>query len=145
MADPRPTVISILRDDLGYCLDMEHVREYSGLQAAWEEEAPPEFVWWWIEVFVGDPAIVKRMRAAYFEIGRFFYDLERLHRALTGKPIAVPRRLVRALQRRVLNAWFPVSFEVLKEAVGACPEKAAANLMKYTELKEWLECWKKRF
>lgn len=139
MSDPRQTVIDVLHGELGACITRDVVHTYSGLQAAWEAEAPPEFVWWFIEVFVGDPRIYQRMRRAYNEIGRTFVDLERLHYAMTGTAVKVDPRVVEVVRRRVLNAWFPESYEVLNEATGACAERAAHYLKKYTKAREWLE------
>lgn len=138
MSDPRPTVISVLRDELGYCVDMELVRGYSSFQAAWEEETSPENAWWWINTFEGNPAVVRRMRDAYHEIPRAFADLEKLCRAATGNPTAVHPRIVKMIQRRVLTAWYESSYDVLGEAKGLCPERAAASIKKHVSLQDWL-------
>lgn len=137
MEDPRPAVISILRDDLNACGTRDVVMTYPGLQAAWEGEAPPEFVWWFVDTFVGDPALSRRMRDAYHEIGRTFADLERLDAAQGGGG-SVSRKVVELVQRRVLNRWFPSSYEILEEARGASATRAAANLKRYTEKRAWL-------
>lgn len=137
MEDPRPVVFSVLSDYIA-CGDRAFIYEVSGLQAGWLREAPPEFIWFWIEFFVKDPELVRRMKLAYHEVGRAFADLERLHAATYGSSILIPREIVDLVRRRSLNAWFESSREVLDFAQGATAEQAAADLKRLVGVREWL-------
>lgn len=137
MKDPRPILFSVLADYVP-CPDRAYVYSMSGVQEAWVREAPPEFIWFWIEFFIKNPELLRRMKGAYFEIGRAFADLERLHVATYGSSELVPPAIVELVRRRVLAAWFESSREVLDFAQGATAEQAAADLKRLIGVEQWL-------
>ncbi len=135
-SDPRPVVFSVLSDYIA-CGDTAYIHAVSGLHEAWIREAPPEFVWFWVEFFVQDPEILRRMRSAYHGVGAAFADLERLHAATYGTPTHIPPAIVELVRRRVLNGWYESSREVLDFAQGATAEKAARDLKRLIGVREW--------
>lgn len=136
--DPRPIVHSVLEDYI-VCPERAFIYAISGLQASWVREAPPESIWFWIEFFIKDPELLRRMKMAYHEVGRAFVDLERLHGTVYGSPTRIPPAIVEHIRRRVLNAWFVSSREVLDFAKGATAEKAAADLKRLIGVEAWMK------
>lgn len=136
-SDPRPVLFSVLSDYIA-CGDTAYIYEMSGVNEAWVREAPAEFVFFWIDFFVHDPELSRRMKLAYLEVGRAFADLERLHAATYGSSELVPRPIVELIRRRVLTAWFESSREVLDFAQGATAEKAARDLKRLIGVQQWL-------
>jgi len=140
--DPRHEVLPILDDVLGCCANTPETRElvfsYSGLQAAFADEAPPDFVWWFIGYFASPESLV-RMRRAYYGLEKAFADLADLHSATYGTVPPVNRRVVRFLQRRLLREWTGVSFGLLAEAIPHTPAERAARLIREkTKVEQWL-------
>lgn len=136
MEDPRPLVFSIL-EDVTPCPDRAFVYSVSSLQNAWTHEAPDGWALWWIDRFIRDPDIARRMKGGYLEIGRVFADLERLHLATYGTPTRIPPAIVAAVRRRVLAGWFPVAYETLDYAEGAATETVARNLKRFIGGEQW--------
>lgn len=136
MIDPRPVVFSVL-EDIVPCPDRSFVYSVSGLQEGWLREAPAEYQFFWVDLFVQNPELSRRMRAAYHAIGSAFADLEKLHAAVYGTPTRVPRAIVELVRRRALNGWFESSREALNFATGAATAKAAADLKRLISLEAW--------
>lgn len=140
--DPRPVLVSILGDVLD-CSDVGLVKDYrTSLHSQWTDHEPPEFLWFWTELFVQNPELVRRMKSAYHAIGAAFADLERLHRHVYGSPTRVPPELVEMIRRRVLASWFANAREVLAYTVeSATVGRAARDIRRHISE----EAWRKEF
>ena len=136
-SDARPILYSVLSDVVP-CDDRSAVLDNHGIHSSWSREASPEFCWFWVELFIDDPGLIRRMRRAYHEIGRAFADLERLHAHVYGTPQRVPQQIVEMIRRRVLTSWFPVSREVCELATRPTTMKTAADVTRLIGVEQWL-------
>lgn len=132
--DVADTVVGVLHDDLGACMEhLDAVRRLSSLQAGWEREMPVFGARWFVETFVDDPSHRARLFRMVDEARRFFLDLARL----SPEPVALDENLIAQLQRRLLLAAYPTSYELAVGARGHPAAKASANLKRRVTEAQW--------
>lgn len=135
--DPRVVLYSILGDVIP-CGDREIAKTVSSLHNGWHFEGPSDGAFYWTELFIQNPELVRRMRGAYNEIGRSFADLERLHRHVYGTPARVEPAIVEFLRRRVTASWFENAREVLAYTVeGSTVTQAARDIRRHISEAAW--------
>lgn len=135
-AEAMTTVVAVLKDDLDACEDRDHVHDFRTIPEMYDE-IEVQYIWWWIETFVTDIQHQRRLGAIARAPGQFFADLAKLHKAQTGKPVYIPRRMIIELERRLLQAAYPSLDEIMLEAKVAPASRAAKNLLKLTGIEKW--------
>lgn len=121
------TFISILRDDLQACDEVELVRDCFTIQSGWEHEYADFGAWWFVDSFIEDIEHKARLRRMVESVRAFFVDLARLSDA----PVVLDDHLIEQLQRRILKAAYPSAWEIATGVKKHSAQKASDNIKRY--------------
>lgn len=134
--EAQATLVGILRDDLDACDERDQVFSFGSFRDMYDE-IDWVWVWWWIETFVTDVEHRRKLAAMIRAPDQFFADLAKLEHARTGQAVRIPRRLVRGLRLRLLQAAYPTLNEIVLEAQRAPAARASANIQRKIEVEKW--------
>lgn len=134
--EAQTTLVRILEDDLDACDERDRVFTFGSFRDMYDE-IDWVWVWWWIETFVTDVEHRRKLAAMIRAPDQFFADVAKLEHARTGQAVRIPRRLVRALRLRLLQAAYPTLNEIVLEAKRAPAARASANIQRRIEVEKW--------
>lgn len=130
----RQNTISVLRNDLDACPDVEDVLAYpeGSLNDVWlmpmhTSDADLFFRMWFVENFASSE-VYQRALAINRAVDGFASDLAKMGYDKTGKPTYIHRRVQSALKCRLVSAQWPTLRTIVNEATTVPARKAQGNL-----------------